>query len=71
MKSVIVLLAIALAGCATTPDKDKNVLAIQASCDDQHEQQTVINGHAYFCMDYEQFDAQMKAIARHMHDRGA
>lgn len=44
---------------------------IQASCDDKDAKETFINGHSYFCDDTAHFSAQMNAIAKLLHDRGA
>jgi hypothetical protein len=74
MKMFLILSAMTLAaGCATTGAPSASnpaVDAIQASCDDENQQQTLINGHAYFCEDFDKFNADMKVISARLHARG-
>lgn len=64
----LVFLMFLLGGCATT--SGDTVAKIQQSCDDDKQTQTVINGHAYFCMDFDSFQQKMQAIGKVLQQRG-
>jgi hypothetical protein len=49
-----------------TPASLSTVQDIQDSCNDDNTTQTVINGHAYFCMDYATFVQKMQQLQQRM-----
>jgi hypothetical protein len=55
---------------ASTPASLATVKDIQDSCDNPDATQTIINGHAYLCMDYDSFVRQMQATQNALSRQG-
>lgn len=78
MKALLLLAAVVLAGCATAtapanpPGTNANTLTeIQKSCDDPGQSVTFINGHSYFCGDYDTVQKSIQQLILQVHQRGA
>ena len=70
LASLFFVVVVAIAGIAVGVKAGETLTAnrIQASCDNESEAKTMINGHAYFCGD---FDSVNRALAALQHQRGA
>jgi hypothetical protein len=63
MLTLSTILAIAMIGIGmyglyvygTMKGKTEGVVAVQMSCDDEKQNETMINGKSYFCMDTQSF----------------
>jgi hypothetical protein len=57
----IILTVLSLAGGYLAGGRDATK-QIQASCDDDKAFRTYINGHSYFCMDYDAFGVRLQQL---------